>query len=224
MLTKLKNYITRLIKGVDIDEHKRFIAQYLPENPIVVEAGAHVGYDTTLMHYLWKKGRIYAFEPIPAIYDQLKYNTRKFSNVTCIPYALSEKTGKSVIHISKGQQNASSSLLEPKEHLNSHPDIVFEEKITIDTFTIDDWAKQHQIPKVDFMWLDMQGMELQTLKASPNILKTVKIIHTEVHYIENYAGVPLVGEVKSWFASQGFDILKELPENDEYGDITFIRK
>jgi len=224
MLTKIKNYISRLIHGVEIDEHKKFIAQYLPKNPVVIEAGAHVGYDTTLMHYLWKKAQIYAFEPIPAIYEKLKYNTRKFNNVTCIPFALSEKTGKSIIHISKGQQNASSSLLEPKEHLNSHPDILFEEKINIDTITIDDWAKQNNISKVDFMWLDMQGMELQTLKASPNIIKATKIIHTEVHYIENYVGVPLVKEVKEWFASQGFKILKELPENNEYGDITFIRK
>ena len=99
-----------------------------------------------------------------------------------------------------------------------------QEKINIKTLTIDDWAKQHNISKVDFMWLDMQGIELQTLKASPNIIKTTKIIHTEVHYIENYAGVPLVDEVRAWFASQGFEILKELPENDEYGDITFIRK
>lgn len=224
MLTKIKHYLRRLFKGIEIDEHKKLIAKHLPANPIVLEAGAHIGYDTTLMHHLWKKGHIYAFEPIPEIYAQLKYNTRKFKNVTCIPIALSNQTGEATINISKGQHNASSSLLEPKEHLKYYPEVIFEEKIVIPTITIDEWAKKNNITKVDFMWLDMQGMELQTLKASPEIIKTVSIVHTEVHYIENYAGVPLVDETVAWFKEQGFRILKNMPENSEYGDITFVRE
>jgi hypothetical protein len=93
----------------------------------------------------------------------------------------------------------------------------------VSTKTIDDWALENQIFKIDFLWLDMQGMELQVLKASPQILQTVAVIHTEVHYMENYKGVPLVSQLKEWLFGQGFQIFLETQENINYGNITFIR-
>ncbi|MBK6479822.1 MAG: FkbM family methyltransferase [Saprospiraceae bacterium] len=76
--------------------------------------------------------------------------------------------------------DASSSLLEPKDHLIDHPDTSFKDKIQVQTITLDDWAFQNNISKVDLLWLDMQGFELNMLKASNKILATVKVIHTEV--------------------------------------------
>ena len=44
---------------------KGHIKLFAPDNPIVVEAGAHVGSDTIEMSKLWPGGTIHAFEPIP---------------------------------------------------------------------------------------------------------------------------------------------------------------
>ena len=43
---------------------KELIKQYLPINPVVIEAGAHIGTDTVEFSKIWPKGSIYAFEPI----------------------------------------------------------------------------------------------------------------------------------------------------------------
>jgi len=47
------------------------IAKYLPVNPVIIEAGAYIGNDTLEMSKVWPKGRIYAFEPVPMLYEKL---------------------------------------------------------------------------------------------------------------------------------------------------------
>ena len=60
---------------------KQLLHQFLPDNPSVIDAGAHIGRDTLKMSRLWKGGRIYAFEPVPALFAKLQANTRKCKNV-----------------------------------------------------------------------------------------------------------------------------------------------
>jgi hypothetical protein len=70
--------------------------------------------------------------------------------------------------------------------------------------TIDAWAKQGAVQNIDFMWLDMQGYELNALKASPKIFKTVKAVLIEVEFVEAYEGQYMYNDVKQWFEQQGF--------------------
>ena len=58
--------------------------------------------------------------------------------------------------------------------------------------------------RIDFMWLDMEGMELSVLKAAGPVLSTVKAVCMEVSREERHVGTPLYGEVVDWMAYQGF--------------------
>lgn len=51
---------------------KEYIAQFLPPNPIIIEAGAHIGRDTKKMARQWPNAHIHAFEPVPALFEILK--------------------------------------------------------------------------------------------------------------------------------------------------------
>jgi len=68
------------------------VKQYLPENPIVVEAGAHRGEDTLKMSNFWPAGMIYAFEPLSTSYEILEKKVAQCSNVQCFQYALANST------------------------------------------------------------------------------------------------------------------------------------
>jgi FkbM family methyltransferase len=164
---------------------KEIIARYLPENPVILEAGAHVGTDTIEMLKVWPNAKIYAFEPVPVLFSALVNNTRVSHNILCFQLALSDNVGKSSLFVSSGSSDGSSSLLTPKEHLSIHPSVKFEEQLIIETTTIDEWASKNNLHGVDFLWLDLQGMELKVLKASPNILRSVQAIYMEVSFIEN---------------------------------------
>jgi len=203
---------------------KKFIAKFLPKNPIIVEAGAHVGADTLEMARLWPNSKIYAFEPVPYIFEQLIKNTERLKNATYYPIALSNKSGKSVIYVSSGASDASSSLLSPKEHLNFHPDVSFNKKLDINTITLDDWAIENDIMKVDLLWLDLQGLELKVLKAGTNVLKSVKVIYSEVSLIENYDGGELYSELKDWLESNSFQVVKEELPWEDGGNVLFVKR
>ena len=116
-------------------------------------------------------------------------------------------------------------MLKPKERLE-WSQLVFNEIIEVQTVTLDDWAQENNIDHVDFMWLDMQGVELDVLKASPKILGQTKAIYCEVEFIEAYEGQPLYGDVKSWLQQQGFSIVaKDFVDQTTwfFGNVLFVR-
>lgn len=203
---------------------KQYIQSFLPENPVILDVGAHTGTDTTELARIWPKGHIIAIEAVPYLYEHLIKNTKNFPNVRCYQFALSNKCGKSTFYVSSGSGDSSSSILPPKEHLVYHPSVLFNEIIEVETMTLDEWAYQNNVTHIDFMWLDMQGHELAMLKACPEIFKTVSVVYTEISYVEVYAGCALFAEMRQWFEEQGFTLLHEDKEAVDYGNALFIRK
>lgn len=190
-----------------------FIKPYLPNNPIIIEAGAFKGHDTLKLATLWPQGTIHAFEPVPELFAELKQRTQNMPNIHGYQLALSDHNGMAKFHMSEhpkrpGTPSQAGSLLKPKERLKHSP-IYFTGTIEVPTITLDSWAEQNNISHVDFLWLDMQGHELAMLKASPGILKTVRVIHTEVEFIESYENNPTYIDVKSWLESQGFKMIAQ---------------
>ena len=133
---------------------KEYIATLLPENPIIIEAGAHRGRDTVKMKKLWPQSTIYCFEPVTGLFDQLTENTKNLPGIHRYPIALSNKVGNEIMHVSGGRSDACSSLLQPNIDLMTSPDITFETKVSVPTTTLDQWAQEHSISHVDFLWLD----------------------------------------------------------------------
>jgi FkbM family methyltransferase len=197
---------------------------YLPANPVVLEAGAHAGGDTILMSRNFPSGKVYAFEPVPFLYEQLTKAVSAISNVSTYPFALAGQAGTAEMFISGGAGTASSSLLNPVGHLELHPQITFNERVAVPTVTIDQWAAQNGVTHIDLLWLDLQGAEFEVLKASPEILKTVRVIITEISFMQMYQGTPLYPEFKKWLEEQGFVVIREDRQYQDMGDALLIRK
>lgn len=223
---RVVNFLMRRMKEKNKKEAipKNLIATYLPLNPTIVEAGAHIGVDTVQMSNLWPKGTIHAFEPIPELFSQLQRNTSQQDNICCYPMALGKQTGSTKIFVSSGRSDASSSLLPPKEHLTYHPDILFETEIQVPTITLDEWAEEQNIKKIDFLWLDLQGYELEVLKAAANVLESVQAIYTEVNLDETYAGVSLYPEMRQWLEVRGFKVIREDLPWEDAGNVFFAKE
>ena len=218
-----KRFDQTVVKSESIN--KNYIRQFLPANPVVIDAGAHVGGDSIEMCRLFPGSTVHAFEPVPDIFTLLKHNTRKFKRIHCHTIALSNQNGQQVMHVSSGASDGSSSFLQPKEHLTDHPDVFFNKDITVQTLTLDTWAAQQQLDHIDLLWLDMQGFELQVLKASSVILPTVKAIHMEVSTRATYEGVPLYSELRTWMESKGFTVeVEAIPQGWDMGNVLFVRK
>ena len=226
-IVALTGRMTRFVSGRS-DElpgiiPKTFLMGYLHANPVIVEAGAHIGLDTEEMSRLWPKGVIHAFEPVPELYEKLEQRTGHLRNVVRYPLAVADRSGRSKMFVSSGASDGSSSLLTPKEHLDEHPDVRFDQAIEVRTITLDDWARQQGINHVDLLWLDMQGAELAAMMAAPHVLRTVKAIHLEVSLKEVYEGGPLYPEVRRWLEAQGFRVEREALPWPDMGNVLFTR-
>jgi 2-O-methyltransferase len=194
---------------------KHIIKQFLPHNPTIVEAGAHIGRDTLKMSLLWPDGIIYAFEPVPTLFTQLIARTVKHNNIFCYSLALSNSIGYAPFYVSSGASTAVSSLLRPKEYSIDRPEVTFE-LTYVSTVTLDYWAQQNNITTIDFLWLDIQGAELQVLQASPTILWTVKALLIEASLTERFEHNPLYYELRSWIENQSFTAIQEdIPKHNK---------
>lgn|SRR3990167_11033729 len=230
-----KDNIIRLPWG-EFEEILSVICEFLPDNPTIVEAGAYDGSETVMMAKKIPDAKIYSFEPVPELYRKLNTKANSYKNINTYQLALADFNGKTKFHTSEesdapGVVSQSSSILKPKDHL-IYSSTCFKNTIEVSAVTLDTWAKSNNIDHIDFLWLDMQGYELNTLKASPEILKTVKVIFTEVEFVEAYAGQSLYQEIKSWLESQGFKMVArnfdepivKINAGNWFGDALFIRK
>src|SRR5204862_5688706 len=52
----------------------------LHDGACVFDVGANIGFFTLFVQQLWQNVRVYAFEPIPAIFDTLRINTSLYRN------------------------------------------------------------------------------------------------------------------------------------------------
>lgn len=203
------------------------VTPYLPEDPIIVEAGAYDGSDSIIISEWWPQGMVHSFEPIPELYKKLSHKTQQSKSIITYQLALGDFVGIGSMYVSEepwnlGIPSQSSSLLEPKDHLY-YASTLFTQKIDVVVKTLDIWAEEKNIDHVDFLWLDMQGYELNTLMASPKIMKTVKAILTEVEFVEAYKDQYLFEDVILWLESQGFVMIAKNDSYGWFGDALFVR-
>lgn len=195
------------------------LRKILPENPIILEAGAQFGEDTTWMSQMWPTGTIYAFEPSPASFLELQKVANNAKNVFAIPLALSNQKGQFFFYLAGG----ASSLLKPQDSFNNdyfHSDL--DNPIIVNSVMLDEWAQENKIDKIDFMWLDMEGNELNALVGSLNMLKKVKLVYTEVNLQRFWHGCVMYDELKTWFEDHGFvEIWKDIQPN-WHGNVLFL--
>lgn len=208
------------------------VLKYLPniESPIILEAGAADGSDTLrFAKLLLPQGIIYAFEPVLQNFERLRELVKDRHNVCAFRMALGDHDGKMRMNVSRNIRAgddvaSSSSLLKPKTLTSSHPHIVFEKSEEVDVRTIDSWAAENKVTRIDAMWLDMQGSECATLQASPVIMKTVQVLYTEVNFEETYEGCILYDEYRDWLYSLGFKLVKSEFRWKEQGNALFVRQ
>jgi FkbM family methyltransferase len=135
-------------------DKRRLFEAMVREGTVVFDIGAHVGFYTLLASELvGSRGRVFAFEPLPANLVYLKEHLRlnRAGNVTIIEAAVSDRCGTSYFDEGPGRSMA---------HLAS------EAKLLVQTVTIDDLVARGQIPLPDCIKIDVEGAEARVLSGA----------------------------------------------------------
>lgn len=214
-----------------------FVVRFLPSNPVIIDAGAYDGRESRLMASMWPEGHVYAFEPVSQLYEKVRKQLDGVKNATAFPLALGDQCGMQRIFLSIEADDLptikmitqSSSFFPPKDHLVYDHHTAFQGTQLVQMTTLDQWAANHGVGRVDFLWLDLQGYELPALKGALKVLENVSVIVTELEFVEAYQNQPLYLEVKQWLEEQGFVLVGgnftfPKAENIWFGDGIFVRK
>lgn len=207
----------RYIMGKDPSEIELgIVARYVKtSNPVIVEAGAFNGADTVIFANNWKSGFVYAFEPMPALYQQVLNRTHSYPNVKVFDKALVGDSRNFVeLHTfqEESDQHGSSSILEPSLHVKVSPTVKFGKSVSVPCTTLDKWAEENKIDRIDLLWLDLQGAELEALSEGLKVIRMTQVCHIEVSRKALYSGAAVFKDVHRFMTLNGFKlVLKRIP-------------
>ena len=188
----------------------RRLSQWIENSaPVIIEAGAFNGDDTMRFITRWPNAKIFAFEPIPELGQALEKKFSSFQSVHVVKEALVGFPSRPIEMHSfdvDAQNHGSSSILSPSEHLDREPSVNFLRKVLVDGLTGDDWLGTVSLDRIDLLWLDLQGAELEVLTASCKMLEVTEVCHVEVSTRRLYEGAALFGEIYDFMISEGFQL------------------
>ena len=182
------------------------IQRSLPRGAVVVEAGAADGEDTLWLQSLPEVEMVIAVEPHPRAAEFLRQRVSGLRKVIVVEAALSDRNGTASLHVSRDSGllgTDSSSLLEPTAHLAEYPHVQFHEELEVETELLDSLLERIGVPRVDFLWLDLQGQELAVLRASKDVVRQVHAIYLEASRKPLYETACTFSDIQDFMSGEG---------------------
>ncbi|HSH96169.1 MAG TPA: FkbM family methyltransferase [Roseimicrobium sp.] len=160
------------------DEKKTFL-KLVKDGDVVFDVGANFGTHTVLFsHIAGSRGHVHAFEPVPPTFASLSrrlLHEKRFDNVTLNNLALGEVAGTFKIHVPAGDFGQASL----KTHSIASWSRSGQESFECEVMTLDSYATQSKIDRIDLMKVDVEGAELPALKGARN---TLERLHPTIHF------------------------------------------
>jgi FkbM family methyltransferase len=169
---------------------KTFAAQL--GTKVFLELGAHRGEDTEWMLHI-PGVFVHAVEPDPDNFKALATSEiGQADNLALWNVAITAKGGKTQFYPSTTgyakQWTYSGSIREPKNHLAKHPSVKFGEPISVNGISLDGLAQHVPGGKIDFIWADIQGAEVDMIAGGLKALRNTHYLYTEYSDEELYKG------------------------------------
>lgn len=183
-------------------DHRLALARLDPE--LVVDVGANRGQFALFARHCWPRARIVSFEPLPAAAKLCRMVMNGDPNFTLIEAAIAVSKGTSVINVTADDD--SSSLLALGERHRALYGSTVVKTLEVQTGRLTDFLPKAEIPPSALIKIDVQGFELEVLRASEDLLPLVSHVYTELSFVELYGGQPLAGEAVSYLDAGGFDL------------------
>jgi len=160
VLTELRHrkHLRDLATAVEPEEAE--VRKVVSGGDTVLDIGANFGVFTKLFSELvGPQGMVIAFEPIPKTFRTLAAGIKRYrrSNVRAINKALSDTVGTVQMFIPQYADNPGDDLYQASIVSNSES----QKTLTVDSVTIDSL----QLPRVDFVKIDVEGHELEVLQG-----------------------------------------------------------
>ncbi len=143
----------------------RLFMESLGASKTVFDIGANTGLYALLAAADNPKRNVYAFEPVPQIFDRLKRNAdlNELKNLHAYQYAVTDHDGRVEFYLSPGAVPLESSMLKGFRD-NTSPTVV-------PALTIDSFVMRNNIKRVDLLKMDTEATEHLVLEGAKAVLQ-----------------------------------------------------
>lgn len=149
-------------------QHHRELAEvfrpHVPDDALVLDVGAHAGQFSKLFARMAGRGRVFAFEPSAyarsVLAPALRWN--RLGNVVVVPSGLSDAEGVSVLHTPIKRSGEMGFGL---AHLGAEAGTRATAEQTIALTTLDRFAAEQGLVRLDFIKADVEGWEAHVLRG-----------------------------------------------------------
>ena len=172
------------------------------DNPNIIDVGANIGFFSLLMSKKYPDASIYSFEPNPDNYNFLieciKDNQQK--NIHPYNYAVSSKNGKVTLYTSIDNFAGHSLYARMVGYNERSLYVKTENKIQVQSITLDTIFNDNKIEKCDMLKLDCEGAEYEILMNSDESLKKIENISLEYHNfnLQNFSIDDIIKKLKNF--------------------------
>jgi len=175
----------------------------IEKGDVVMDIGAHIGIFSIFASKIASK--VYSFEPVPENFGLLQKNKKinRSYNITAINKAVSCKTEKKDLFFDKYNCGGHSFYSDIGRIKNK--------KITVETIALEDFWRQNNISRLDFLKIDCEGGEYEILFNCPrDILGKIKKISMEYHNIDEKYNLNFI---KIFLEENNFRVDISVPNN-----------
>jgi FkbM family methyltransferase len=144
------------------------LVEHLRPGHTFVDVGANHGYFSVLAGRLvGPTGRVFAFEPNPAVFEQLSEHVARngLTNVTTERTALASQEGSLELFVSACAGNSGLSSITPGSDAFTSGSLDRSSRVQVRATTFDRWRRDRGVGRIDLMKIDVEGAEMLVLQG-----------------------------------------------------------
>lgn len=155
----------------------RFVGSQLQPGQVAVDVGCHKGaYTYWMRRRVGPGGAVFAFEPQPKQVDYLRraFSAMRFDNVSVVPKAVSDRSGRLPLHLPEGAGLTHAASLE--DHAANHRTEATTgapaySRLEVEVTTLDHFFSIEE-RQPDFIKIDVEGHESAVLAGAKSLIES----------------------------------------------------
>ena len=182
-----------------------FLERCLKPGMVAFDVGANIGCHTLVMaNAVAANGRVFAFEPNPAIHQRLRANItlNRFAQVEALPLCLSDHASEETLFAP--YENEYNQGLASMHRGNLGPRC---QEITVASVTLDDFVGERGLQRLDLLKVDVEGHEFQVLAGARHVLRQFRPVLVLEFSERQWANAGVRPEqVEDYLAGLGYEL------------------
>jgi FkbM family methyltransferase len=170
------------------------------ESPMILDVGANVGQSVRRFKQRFPGAQINSFEPSPRSYAELMANCSGLPNVKAWNCGMGSAKGQ--LPLLENAASDMTSFLEPSARAWGS----VEKTTLVDVLTLDSFAAEHGIDRIDILKSDTQGFEFDVLSGARRLMaeNRISLVYLEMIFSDMYKAMKPIDKVLGLLSENNF--------------------